>query len=113
MSPLAQEACQACTGSTPVVAGEELDALRAELHADWHLDEDGRGIRRAVRFPDFAEAFAFATRVAFVAENEGHHPDLLIGWGRCEVRLTTHAVNGLTRNDFIVAAKVDRILGGR
>ncbi|HEV7679681.1 MAG TPA: 4a-hydroxytetrahydrobiopterin dehydratase [Candidatus Dormibacteraeota bacterium] len=113
MSPLAQEACQACTGSTPVVAASELDALRAELHDDWRLDEDARGIRRTVRFPDFAEAFAFATRVAFVAENEGHHPDILIGWGRCEVRLTTHAVNGLTRNDFIVAAKVDRILSGR
>jgi 4a-hydroxytetrahydrobiopterin dehydratase len=112
MSPLPQEACEACTGTTPVVAGEERDALLAELNPDWHVDEDGRGIRREVRFRDFAEAFAFATCVAFIAENEGHHPDLLIGWGRCQVRLTTHAVKGLTRNDFIVAAKVDRILGG-
>ena len=109
MSPLAQEACEACTGSTPVVTGVELDALRAELHADWSLDEDRRRIRRTWKFRDFAEAFAFALRVGFIAENEGHHPDLVVGWGRCEVVLTTHAVKGLTRNDFIVAAKVDRI----
>ena len=109
MSPLAQEACEACTGSTPVVTGAELDELRGELHADWRLDAEGASILRTWKFHDFAEAFAFATRVAFIAEEEGHHPDLTIGWGRCEVRLTTHAVKGLTRNDFIVAAKVDRI----
>ena len=109
MSPLAHEACEACTGSTPVVTGAELDELRSELHAGWSLDEDHRRIRRSWKFPDFAEAFAFAMRVGFIAENEGHHPDLVVGWGRCEVVLTTHAVKGLTRNDFIVAAKVDRI----
>jgi 4a-hydroxytetrahydrobiopterin dehydratase len=109
MSPLAQEACEACTGSTPMVAGAELEELRAELHADWRLDEERRSIRRSWRFRDFAEAFAFATRVAFVAEAEEYHPDVTVGWGRCEVVLTTHAVDGLTRNDFIVAAKVDRI----
>jgi len=109
MSPLAQEACEACTGSTPVVTGAELQELLAELHGDWQLDEDRHAIRRSFRFHDFAEAFAFAIRVAFIAEEEGHHPDITIGWGRCVVALTTHAVKGLTRNDFIVAAKVDRI----
>ena len=92
-----------------MVSGAELDELRSELHADWRVDDDARRIRRTWRFPDFAEAFAFATRVAFIAEGEEHHPDLTVGWGRCEVVLTTHAVKGLTRNDFIVAAKVDRI----
>jgi 4a-hydroxytetrahydrobiopterin dehydratase len=110
-SRLAREACEACTGSTPVVAGAERDALRAELHQDWRVTDDGAALVRSFRFRDFAEAFAFAVRVAFIAEAEEHHPDLLVGWGRCEVRLTTHAVQGLTRNDFIVAAKVDRILG--
>jgi len=109
MSPLAQEACEACTGSTPVVTGAELEGLRSELHGDWRLDEDGHSIRRGFRFHDFAEAFAFAVRIAFIAEEEGHHPDITVGWGRCTVVLTTHAVKGLTRNDFIVAAKVDRI----
>jgi 4a-hydroxytetrahydrobiopterin dehydratase len=110
-APLAREACEACTGSTPVVAGEERDALRAQLHADWTYSDDGRALVRLLRFRDFAEAFAFSVRVAFIAEGEDHHPDLLVGWGRCEVRLTTHAVQGLTRNDFIVAAKVDRVSG--
>ncbi len=109
MSRLAQEACEACTGSTPVVQGAELEELRGELHPDWRVDEDGRRIRRSWKFRDFAEAFAFALRVAFVAEGEEHHPDITVGWGRCEVVLITHAVGGLTRNDFIVAAKVDRI----
>jgi 4a-hydroxytetrahydrobiopterin dehydratase len=109
MSRLAEEACEACTGSTPVVGGAERDALAAELHADWRISDDGAAIARAFTFRSFAEAFAFATRVAFIAEADGHHPDLLVGWGRCEVRLTTHAVRGLTRNDFIVAAKVDQI----
>lgn len=109
MSPLASEACEACTGSTPVVTREELTGLLAELDAGWSVDEDGRSIRRTWRFRDFAEAFAFATRVAFIAEGEEHHPDITVGWGRCQVLLTTHAVKGLTRNDFIVAAKIDRI----
>jgi 4a-hydroxytetrahydrobiopterin dehydratase len=109
VSRLAEEACEACTGTTPVVAGAELEELRAELHADWQVADDGRSMARSWRFRDFAEAFSFAVRVAFVAESEEHHPDVTVGWGRCEVRLTTHAVQGLTRNDFIVAAKVDRI----
>jgi 4a-hydroxytetrahydrobiopterin dehydratase len=107
---LAQEACEACTGATPIVAGTEREELLAELHGDWRLQDDGTAMARGFRFRDFAEAFAFATRVAFIAESEEHHPDVVVGWGRCEVRLTTHAVGGLTRNDFIVAAKVDRIL---
>jgi 4a-hydroxytetrahydrobiopterin dehydratase len=112
MGTLAREACEACTGSTPVVTGDQLASLCAELDAGWHVDGDGRSIRRTWRFRDFAEAFAFATRVAFIAEGEEHHPDITVGWGRCEVVLTTHAVKGLTRNDFIVAAKVDGIQGG-
>ena len=112
MSPLAQEACEACTGSTPVISGAELEELRAQLHPEWELSEDRRSISRTLRFRDFAEAFAFAVRVAFIAESEEHHPDVTAGWGRCAVVLTTHAVDGLTRNDFIVAAKVDRITAG-
>jgi 4a-hydroxytetrahydrobiopterin dehydratase len=109
MTRLAEEACEACTGSTPVVSGAELSALLGELHAEWRVDDDGAAIARSWRFRDFAEAFAFAVRVAFIAEGEEHHPDITVGWGRCQVRLTTHAVHGLTRNDFIVAAKVDQI----
>jgi 4a-hydroxytetrahydrobiopterin dehydratase len=109
MSRLAEEACEACTGSTPMVQGEEREQLRAQLDAAWSISDDGAALLRQWRFRDFAEAFAFATRVAFVAEAEEHHPDVTVGWGRCQVLLTTHAVHGLTRNDFIVAAKIDQI----
>jgi len=106
---LAKERCEACTGATPTVAGAELDALRAELSPEWEVD--GVWLRRRMRFGDFAAAFAAATRVALIAEGEGHHPDMAVGWGRLEIELTTHAVKGLTRNDFILAAKIDAAVG--
>ena len=106
---LAKERCEACTGATPAVEGAELDALRAQLSPDWEVD--GVRLRRRMRFPDFAAAFSFATRVALIAEGEGHHPDMAVGWGRLEIELTTHAVKGLTRNDFILAARIDAAAG--
>jgi len=106
---LAKERCEACTGATPTVAGAELDALRAELSPEWEVD--GVRLRRRMRFGDFAAAFATATRVALIAQGEGHHPDMAVGWGRLEIELTTHAVKGLTRNDFILAAKIDAAVG--
>lgn len=109
--PLAKERCEACTGATPTVTGAELDELRAQLSPEWEVD--GVRLRRRLRFPDFAATFAFATRVAILAEGQGHHPDMAVSWGRLEIELTTHAVKGLTRNDFILAAKVDDALGGQ
>jgi 4a-hydroxytetrahydrobiopterin dehydratase len=109
MPSLAKEHCEACTGATPSVTGAELDSLRAQLSPEWEVD--GVRLRRRIRFADFAAAFATATRVALIAEGEGHHPDMAVGWGRLEIELTTHAVKGLTRNDFILAAKVDAALG--
>jgi 4a-hydroxytetrahydrobiopterin dehydratase len=108
--PLAKEHCEACTGETPAVTGAELDQLRAQLSAEWEVVDTTR-LRRRMRFGDFAAAFATATRVALIAEGEGHHPDMAVGWGRLEIELTTHAVKGLTRNDFILAAKVDAAVG--
>jgi 4a-hydroxytetrahydrobiopterin dehydratase len=104
--PLAREHCEACTGETPKVAGAELEALRAEISPEWEV-AGGDRLRRAMRYKDFASAFAFATRVALIAEGEGHHPDMSVGWGRLDIEITTHAVRGLTRNDFILAAKID------
>jgi 4a-hydroxytetrahydrobiopterin dehydratase len=107
--PLAREHCEACTGSTPTVTGPELQELYGQLSSEWEVDGEVR-LRRRLRFRDFAAAFATATRVALIAEGEGHHPDMEVGWGRLEIELTTHAVKGLTRNDFILAAKVDAAL---
>ena len=106
--PLARERCEACTGSTPRVGADEARTLAAELSADWEVAEDR--LRRRVRTGDFASALALTTHVGMIAEAEGHHPDVCLGWGRLEIELTTHAIHGLSRNDFIVAAKLDRIL---
>lgn len=106
MSELARERCQTCTKDTPTVPADQQAPFMAELHGDWVVED--RHLRRHFTFPDFARAFTLATRVALLAEREGHHPDLRLGWGYCEVELTTHAAGGLTRNDFILAAKVDQ-----
>jgi 4a-hydroxytetrahydrobiopterin dehydratase len=107
-APLWRERCQACTGETPTLTAEEALALKPELESDWNIDGDR--LRRRYAFSNFAAAFAVATRAALLAEREGHHPDLRVGWGYLEVELTTHAAGGLTRNDFILAAKMDRTL---
>ena len=109
--PLAREHCEACTGTTPTLSAEERERLRTELSSDWEVVEGVR-LRRRIRRPDFASAFAMATGVALLAESEGHHPDMCVGWGRLDIELTTHAVGGLTRNDFILAARIDAAVGG-
>ena len=76
----------------------------------WTLEEEGIGIRREFRFRNFAEAMRFAWQVGEIAEAEGHHPDLSVGWGYCTVRFRTHAIKGLHENDFVMAAKVSRLV---
>ncbi len=75
----------------------------------WTLEEEAKGIRREFRFRNFAEAMRFACQVGELAEAEGHHPDLSVGWGYCTVRFRTHSIKGLHENDFIMAAKVGRL----
>jgi 4a-hydroxytetrahydrobiopterin dehydratase len=108
MSGLAGQRCEACTGETPHLQRADIDSLRHEIASEWSVTNDRKLVRR-YRFRDFAGAFAFAGRVAEVAEEQGHHPDLRLGWGYVEIELTTHAVGGLSRNDFIMAAKIDRL----
>jgi 4a-hydroxytetrahydrobiopterin dehydratase len=105
---LARRRCVACRPGTPTLDESRAGELHGQLDAAWRRDGTA-WIRRELRFGSFAEAFAFATRVALLAEREDHHPDLEIGWGRLAVTLTTHVAGGLTENDFIVAAKVDRL----
>ena len=95
--------------STAPLSTEELERLRSGLDAAWRVD-DGRLVRE-FRFPTFAAAFALATRIALLAEGQGHHPALEVAWGRLTVTWTTDAVGGLTANDLIMAAKVDRAVG--
>jgi 4a-hydroxytetrahydrobiopterin dehydratase len=93
------------------MTNEEAQRHLAQV-AEWRLLDDGRRIERTWRFGDFAEAYALARKAAELAETEGHHPDITFGWGYCTVSLYTHKIRGLHENDFIMAAKLDRLAGG-
>lgn len=80
------------------------------LHADWSVSDDGREISRSFSFPAYSRTLGFANAVAWIAIQEGHHPELVVNYGSCEVRWSTHAIDGLSDNDFICAAKVDQLL---
>jgi len=109
-SPLAAERCVACRADAPAVSEAETAALRSQI-SDWRIVER-EGIRRLERvfaFGDFAQALAFTNRVGALAEAEAHHPALLTEWGRVTVTWWTHTIHGLHRNDFVMAAKTDRL----
>jgi len=106
---LSQEPCEACTAATPRLSDAEVATLGAALASRWTVAE--QHLRCRIRCPDFAAAMALATRVALLAEAEGHHPELTVAWGRLGVDLTTHAIRGLSRNDFVMAAKIDALVG--
>jgi 4a-hydroxytetrahydrobiopterin dehydratase len=103
---LAQKRCVPCTGGVPPLHGEELQKLSAQL-PDWKV-VDEHHLSKSFTFPDFKQALAFVNRAGAVAEAEGHHPDLLLAWGRVDVKTYTHKIDGLTESDFILAAKIDR-----
>lgn len=73
----------------------------------WALSECGKSIKRSLKFKDFATALQFTNKVAQIAEEENHHPDIMLGWGYCDITLQTHAIGGLHENDFIVATKIN------
>ena len=107
---LTQEKCVACRRDSPRVTQEEIAELSPHV-SDWQLTEnDGiKRLQRGFRFRDFAGALAFARDVAEAAEEEGHHPRIVLEWGRVGVDWWTHKIRGLHRNDFIMAAKTDEI----
>jgi 4a-hydroxytetrahydrobiopterin dehydratase len=107
MSELAKKSCVPCRGGVPPLAGKELEDLTGEVPA-WKV-VDGHHIVRTFTFPDFKQALAFVNRVGAIAEEQGHHPDILLGWGKAEITTWTHKINGLTESDFILAAKIDGI----
>ncbi len=106
---LTAKKCTACEGDTPAFAKEEI-ALHLPAVPEWKLSDDGKLIRRKYKFKDFVAAMAFLQRVAVLAEEEQHHPDLhLTGYRNVAIELSTHAIGGLSANDFIVAAKIDKL----
>ena len=102
---LAGRHCVPCRGGTPRLRGAELRALH-EQTSGWEVVNEHH-LRKSFKFPDFRQALDFVNRAGALAEAEGHHPDMLLGWGKVEITLWTHAAGGLTENDFILAAKID------
>lgn len=104
---LADKKCVPCRGDVPPLKGEELRKLHRAI-PEWEVASEHH-LRREFRFPDFKQALEFVNRAGAIAEEQGHHPDILLAWGKVEVTLWTHKVGGLTESDFIVAAKIDRL----
>jgi len=107
MSDLASKTCVPCRGGVPALQGEELTALAHQVPL-WQVVNQHH-VTRKFEFPDFRKALAFVNRVGEVAEQQGHHPDILLAWGRAEVTSFTHKIDGLTESDFILAAKIDKL----
>jgi 4a-hydroxytetrahydrobiopterin dehydratase len=106
--PLTEKKCVACEGFETPFNKVEAEALLKQVK-DWTLSDDGKSISKSFTFKNFRDAMTLANAIAAIAEEEGHHPDLTISWGKVGVTLTTHAIKGLSENDFIMAAKIDAI----
>ena len=108
---LASERCVPCEGGTPPLSHEEAQSLLAEVGDGWHLSADAKSLSRQISFRNFLRAMDFLNRLAEVAEQENHHPDFCLqGWNNVSLTLSTHSVGGLSRNDFIMAAKLQSLV---
>jgi 4a-hydroxytetrahydrobiopterin dehydratase len=110
MTKLAERHCVPCSGNVPELEREEIQRLLAELGGEWSV-VDGHHLESHFLFPDFQTALDFTNLVGEEAEIQGHHPELVLVWGRVTVRIWTHAIDGLTESDFILAAKIQRVYG--
>jgi 4a-hydroxytetrahydrobiopterin dehydratase len=109
VSELASRRCRPCEGGIPALTPAAATQLLAQVSSDWMLTDNARAIRREFRFRDFYRTMSFVNAIAHLANIEDHHPDLEVGYNYCRVTYTTHAVGGLSENDFVCAAKVDLI----
>jgi 4a-hydroxytetrahydrobiopterin dehydratase len=109
MSQLAARSCKPCEGGVAPLTPAQARELLAQLTGAWALQDDARAIRREFSFRDFYRTMSFVNALAHIANIEDHHPDLEVGYNYCRVTFTTHAIRGLSENDFVCAAKVDLI----
>jgi 4a-hydroxytetrahydrobiopterin dehydratase len=103
---LTERRCEACDPGTPPMGEDQIEAYLKEL-PDW--TREGHAIQRAFEFKNYYRTMAFVNAVAWIAHCEGHHPDMTVSYNKCQVQLTTHAIGGLSENDFICAAKIDAL----
>jgi 4a-hydroxytetrahydrobiopterin dehydratase len=109
MKELSASRCVPCEGGVPPLTPAEALLLREQLHADWQISDDAKSLERSLKFKDFYRTMSFVNAVAHIANTEDHHPDLSIGYNHCRISFATHSIGGLSENDFICAAKVDRL----
>lgn len=107
MTELAMRNCIPCRGGVPPLKGEALISLANQVHG-WEV-VDEHHLTRTYKFPDFKTALEFVNRVGEIAEREDHHPDIYLAWGKVQISIWTHKINGLTESDFILAAKIDAV----
>lgn len=107
---LVERKCQPCEGGLPPLEASAAKELLTALDSTWRISADGKWIRREFSFSGFNRTMGFVNAVAWVANTEGHHPDLEVSYSKCAVNYTTHAIDGLSENDFICAAKIDRLI---
>lgn len=100
--------CEACEGFVEPLNQPQVESLMPQLK-DWELSTDGKKLKKSYSFENFYQTMAFVNAVAWIANTENHHPDLEIGYNYCHIEYLTHAVSGLTHNDFICAAKIDKL----
>lgn len=108
MVALAEKECVPCKGGVPPLKGNDLARLRGELNPAWQIVKDHH-LEREFKFKDFRQALRFTNRLGELAEEQGHHPDIYLSWGKVKVTLWTHKIDGLTESDFVMAAKIDRL----
>ena len=108
MSDLADKTCIPCRGGVPALEGDDLAKFHAQLAGGWQV-VDEHHLTKTFAFADFAEGLAYVNRVGAMAEEQGHHPDLFLAWGKVRVDVWTHKIDGLTESDFIFAAKAEQL----
>ncbi len=106
---LSEKTCVACRGGVEPLSMQEAKKLLKEI-PEWEISSKGTSLVRNFKFKNFSKALEFVNKVGEIAEQEKHHPDLTFGWGYCQIVLTTHAIGGLHQNDFIVAAKINKLI---
>jgi len=109
-SDLTGKHCKPVTTDTAPLSSSRVQALLSELHADWGSAADGVEISRTFRFGNYYQTMAFVNALAWIAHAEDHHPDIEVSYNHCHVRYSTHAIGGLSENDFICAARIDALL---
>jgi len=109
VNELANRVCVPCKGGIPPLKGKELKSLQNQLGNGWNVINEHH-LKKKWKFDDFESALNFTNKIGSLAEDQGHHPDIYLAWGKVEIKMWTHKISGLTESDFILAAKIDRII---